>query len=382
MSGEMKPAEMTLLRTSSFFVKTIAQDLRTLPRAQRFQLVNIFWPQAGLTIGHFHADSYTSFLEYIGDELGELRHHQSRFATDNFDRIAELIQTLRQNSTKPLSGLISDLQSSFLNVDENAIKRSIELTVRLWLTLNVNSTAIAVGPILAHAGMLEWSTGQSLDTLIASQFGTSSREKSVLSHPTSKDLPTVGPDFTAANLVNICSIKLIWSNNLADHLRYDRKRRILTIYKHKICLINHMKASSGCPIPTSVLEEALDTINLLFPFGDQATKRLLAQERQLAFYGLGNCGRDRQEDLKGFRCWREQLAELDEVFNEPPQTWRQLVVDRRKLVDWAAFWITAMVLLLTLVSIPCSIIQTVYTVKSYNLALAQQTGRSAQGLAG
>ena len=134
MSGETKPAEMTLLRTSSFFVKTIAQDLQTLPRAQKFQLVNLFWPQAGLTIGHFHVDSYTNFFEYIGDELGELRHHQSRFATDNFDRIAELIQTLRQHSAKPLSRLISDLQSSFLNVDENAIKRSIELTVRLWLT--------------------------------------------------------------------------------------------------------------------------------------------------------------------------------------------------------------------------------------------------------
>jgi len=363
---------MTLLPTYSFFVNTIAKDLRTLPRAQKFEIVSIFWPQAGLKIEEFHEDSYTSFLEYIGGELSELHHHQSRFATDNFESIAQLMHTLRDSSAIPLSELILHLKSRFLNTDENDIRRSIELTIRLWLTLNVNSAAIAVGPILAHAGRLEWSTDQSLNALIASQFGTTKAEKSGLSYSISKYLPTVNPDLTASNLVNICGIKLNWSDNLADHLNYNRKCRMLTIYKHKICLINHLKKpSSGCPIPMSVLEEALDTINLLFPFGDQPTKRLLAKEQQLAFYGLGNCGRDRREDLKGYSCWREQLVELNEVFNESPQTWRQLIVDRRKLVDWAAFWITVMVLLLTLVSIPCSIIQAAYTVKSYNLALAQ-----------
>jgi hypothetical protein len=360
---------MTLSRTSSFFVKTIAQDLQNLPRVQKLELVCIFWPRASLNIESFHDESYSNFLEYIGNELNELRHHQSRFAVDNFESMIELMQILRDHSAKPLSRLILDVRSRFLNVDEASIRRSLELLVRLWLTLNVNSAAIAIGPIFAHARTLEWSMEQSLEDVIKSQFDTTANDISGLTLSTSKTLPTVSPGFTAANLVKICGIKLNWSDNLADHLNYNRKSCILAIYKHKVCLINHIKGpANSCPISVSVLEETLDTINLLFPFGDHATKRLLAQERQLAFYNLGNCGRDHREDLNGFRYWREQLEELDEAFNKPAQTLRQLFVDRRNLVDWAAFWITVMVLLLTLVSIPCNIIQTVYTVKSYNLA--------------
>jgi hypothetical protein len=360
---------MSLLRTPSFFVKTIARDIRTLPQHEKFELVKLFWPRADLTIESFHEESYASFLEYVGDELSELRHHQTRFATNNFESIVELIQMLQNCRGKHLSELLSELAPRFLNVDEHSVQRSIELTVRLWLNLNVNSAMIAVGPILAHSGTIDWSPNESLDDLIASQFA--GKEAKELSRPKTEHLRSMGLDFTAANLVNLCEIKLNWSDNLADHLVYNRKSRTLTIFKHKICLINHLKTTGDCPIPTAVLEEALDTTNLLFPFGDEATKRLLSQEGQLAFYGLGNCGRDRQDDLREFRFWREELADLFEVYNEPPRTFRQLVIDQRNLVDWAAFWITVMVLLLTMVSIPCSIIQTVYTIKSYNVALAQ-----------
>jgi hypothetical protein len=164
---------------------------------------------------------------------------------------------------------------------------------------------------------------------------------------------------------------LYWTDHLTDHLRLDPKRQVLMVYKHKICLLNHLKSRSGCPIPQRVLEEAIDTLNLLFPFGDPQTKQLLSKEKQREFYGLGGCGRERQLDLSRYGYWREELDDLVESFQRPPRTWRQLAIDQRDFKEWATFWIAVMVAILTFVSIPCNVIQATYSVKAYNAAVAR-----------
>jgi hypothetical protein len=153
-------------------------------------------------------------------------------------------------------------------------------------------------------------------------------------------------------------------------LRFDRKRRILTVYRHKICLINHAKGPQPAIIPLPILEETIDTFNLLFPFGDAASRALLEREKQ-PFYSLGNCDRNLKLNLSHYVQWGNKLAELCEGFNEPPRYWRQLVSDRRNVMDWATFWIAVLVLLLALVSIAIGIVAMVYTIKQYELALAQ-----------
>ena len=375
----MKNPTMPILRAPSFFTRTIAQDLKSLSPSDKLELIQIFWPQSDLRIEEFHEESYGSFLQFVGNEIAQLRHHELRFATGNFEGLAALIEHLRDAHSESLRDVISGVKSRFLNMDEDSIRRSIELSIRLWLTINVNSAAIAVGAVLAHASPLDWARNESLDDLVKAAFGDEEVERRPKFNSWPPELPHLGPGFTAANLVNICGVRLNWSDSLADHMSYNRKKRILTIYRHKVCLINHLKSNDHCPIPTAVLEEALATINLLFPFGDRATKRLLSQEGQLAFYGLGSYGRHRKEALGEFRFWRGQLLDLNEVYNESPQTWRQLVVDQRNKVEWAAFWITVMVGLLTLVSIPCNIIQTLFSIRQYNLALAQAATPS-QGL--
>jgi hypothetical protein len=59
------------------------------------------------------------------------------------------------------------------------------------------------------------------------------------------------------------------------------------------------------------------------------------------------------------------------AFDKTPRTWKQLAFDRRNKLEWAAFWVTVMVGTLTIISIPCNIIQATYSVKAYRLALAQ-----------
>jgi hypothetical protein len=73
------------------------------------------------------------------------------------------------------------------------------------------------------------------------------------------------------------------------------------------------------------------------------------------------CGRKRVLNLEQYEYWREDVEALFEIF------------------EWSAFWEMVMVAFLTLVSIPCSIFQAVYSIKSYRLALAQTNdhGRDA-----
>jgi hypothetical protein len=84
---------------------------------------------------------------------------------------------------------------------------------------------------------------------------------------------------------------------------------------------------------------------------------MLVKCGEQAFYDLGACGRERIQDLSEFEHWREHLEALAEVFHSPPRKWRQLTFDRRNKLEWSAFWVTVMVALLTIISIPCSIIQ-------------------------
>ena len=51
------------------------------------------------------------------------------------------------------------------------------------------------------------------------------------------------PSFTVAFMVEICDLCLEWTDCLADHLRLDRREKILRVYSHKNCLQNHLDAA-------------------------------------------------------------------------------------------------------------------------------------------
>jgi len=272
---------------------------------------------------------------------------------------------------KPLSELIEELSCIFLDVDEGAIQRSLELSVRVWLTVNVHSWALEVGPNVVLELPMTWEKVMSLDDLIRTRWG-----EKITSQKLKRRL-LVEDTFTAAHLVNICGMTLQWTDYLSDHLAIDARRKILTVYRHKMYLAHRLETTQEPNvIPRHVLEEALDTLILLFPFGDEKTRQLLSRHGELGFYRLGNCTRRRDLNIQQYQHWKEELEILVDTFNRPPRTWKQLATDRRNLTEWAAFWVTVMVGVLTLVSIPCSIIQASYSVKAYYVTLAQENGNA------
>src|SRR5207244_8887795 len=101
----------------------------------------------------------------------------------------------------------------------------------------------------------------------------------------------IDPAMTMSHLSGSRGLKVFWTSNLADHLAINWKSRVVSVYEHKICLWNHLNSKVEPIIPREILEEAIDTLNLLFPLNDSPTKDFLKQNGK-PFYGLGYCKRD------------------------------------------------------------------------------------------
>jgi hypothetical protein len=218
---------------------------------------------------------------------------------------------------------------------------------------------------------LTWRPGLSLDEVVQSRWVGIPVQN--IGSPDQID-----DKFTAAYLVNVCGMGIQWTQCLSGHLTPDPHRRAFTVYMHWIHLVGRVSSQETCPIPKDVLDEIYDTLQLLFPRGHPATEQLLARYGTAPLFRYGSHPRDRQLKLSHYKYFREELEILVNEFNRPPRTWKQLATDRRNLMNWASFWVTVMVAVLTLVSIPCNILQATYTVKSYHATLAQGDHQSRE----
>lgn len=352
-----------MANVQTVFSKPILHGGLNLNAHQRFQLAQAFWHGLKLTEKTFNAEDYTEFFNFINSELDLIKHHGSKFAAGTFGSMTGIIKAIQKSPELSREKLVDVISHEFLNVDRKALRRSIELALRLWLTLNVRSTTIIVGPLDPRTTRVEWDQDISITQLIASQFARS------------KLSPDIGRDrldqsFTAAHLVYSSGIKIRWSSNLADHLQLDNRSRILSVYQHKICLINHLESSLSI-YPKDVLEEALDTINLLFPMGNDSTRELLLKEKRPEMYSVGLYGRPCVLDLSDYNYWKNELMELWDAYNEPPRNWRQLLLNRRNKLQWVTFWIAIIIFGLTLIGLGLAAVTTAYAIMQYNLALAQ-----------
>lgn len=182
-----------------------------------------------------------------------------------------------------------------------------------------------------------------------------------------------------------------WTSNLADHLKIDAEAKILMVYEHKICLLNHFECSgkngtsyaTQCPpmLPPNVVGEALDTLNLLFPFGDEATKALLeAHGKSATVYGLGTCGRQKQLEISGYVYWRKEIEEIAAILSQPPRGKAQFLLDRdgtNSREVWT-FWTAIAFGALAVIGVATGVYSAMYARKAfdvdmlqYQLALAQ-----------
>ncbi|KAH8889239.1 hypothetical protein GQ53DRAFT_723424 [Thozetella sp. PMI_491] len=339
------------------------QDLKASGGGYAF--VSAIWPSLPPEDFTAMQKQYSQLIQHFDHEMETVRGNSDFFAIHGQTNTLELMQKL--NSTDQLTRAQALDQARGVCPGEKAVEkllRSIDLAVRLWLTIDVSSLD------LRRQGLVIWTSEATLDGAIESYF--TNMENSSLPRKRQFTADDIPPTLTAELLVNNYGYTVSWTSNLADHLSIDWKHKIITIYEHKICLYNHLRFQDNCGISHSVLEDALDTLNLLFPFQDDATKRFLVKHKK-PFYGLGFCGRPRKLDLSEYQHWQGRVSDLVYLASGPPVGLQQLRLDkdRRNLLSFATFWIATGVGVLTLVSIAFGIAATVYGVMQYNLALKQ-----------
>jgi hypothetical protein len=214
--------------------------------------------------------------------------------------------------------------------------------------------------------------------------------------------------FTAANMNRLSGIDIEWTPCLADHLRFDKRRRLLRVYPFKqilidhlgmwgsksergdysssrfatpltICLNNPTKSRSRTVLPLSVLKETLLSLNLLFPHWDTLTDNFMLQHDQ-TFHRDGPFDDPRPLNLSDFDHWRNRLLELHQIFHSPPVGWTQIWADRRNPLQWYTFWIAIVILILTIIfgiiSSVTGIFQTYLSYESVRLSRLQLAATS------
>ncbi|KAJ4007663.1 hypothetical protein NW752_010331 [Fusarium irregulare] len=324
-------------------------------------LLTAIWPEVSINASIVQKH-YSTLLRYFEHELQTLHQNSDSFALSTSEDICKIIQLVQAIQTTTRQQIVQAVGHAFPGqlYNEDKLQRSVDFSIRLWSMMNLGSSESG------HQSLIPWRDEQTIQDVVYAHFKTTQgvNRRQFNSR--------INPYLTAENLATNYGYAINWTHNLANHLTIDWKYKEITIYEHKIHLCNHLRFPESAMIPEDIAGEAIDTLNLLFPFQDNTTKRFLDKEKKL-FYGLGFCNRPRKLELDDYSFWRDKIEDLDYILRQPAVGLHQLKLDRggNNMLQISAFWITTVLGLVTFVSIAFAVGATVYGVKQYNISLKQ-----------
>lgn len=350
------PLIMTALADRLLFQQAVLQTLESFSREEKIELLGYFWPAAD----HSSPDGdYEAFFQHISDTLSELRPYADSFAFTTFGQLFDVVKALREHEKTARDELAGKLQSKIFTLHSiGQIIKSMELAVRLWLGLNVRFSSGFIGVAHARRGYLNWKADESLSAMAESHFN-----KTANTAHTGAELE----ELTAAKLKRVCLFHIEWTDCLNDHLKLTGRRgnRSLYLYQQKKCLDNHEK--SGSPIPGAVLDEAIRSLEILLPYGDSETTKLLADTGKRSLRVPVSPPKEQSLYIDDFVYWKPQLLRLLELLRGTPETLLQRLFDTRDIGQWAGLWVGIFgILVLTLLF---GVLSTIYAIKQYYLAI-------------
>lgn len=333
-------------------------------------ILHRIWPRLNLTESSIQTESYKVFTAHFHEQFQLIENEPSIFAAQTPKETIDLLPKLRQDwRSKTKQEVVEELKPQFPNASEDAIISSLDLAVGVWLTLAMKSLPTSLENMEEPSAVVDWKTDTTIENCLTKQF-----QKAETPVREGKLKYTRKLRLTVANLTRLADVNIDWTNNLADHLEFDRSTRTLKIYQHKLCLFNHLNhAKKELPfIPLALIEETIDTLNFLFPIGDTPTTNLLVNHNQV-FNSLGTCGR-LVSDHTRYAYWGERLQELADILTEPPESLKHFRSGRATIMDSINLWnflIAAFVLILTTLNIVFGTFAAVYGYKQYRIAQIQ-----------
>lgn len=201
------------------------------------EISTVFFGSGALSLVSNQSESY---FAYCGREIARISIGQRRSPTQDSERTSQLqskiVQTWKTicaRRTEPKRGIVHHLRSQFHDENDTSISDYVDLTIRLWLMLNVRSTNTLVR--VPPKRSICWDMGASLEDVIKTQFTM----PGLAVHASRR---RIDPAFTAVNMVRLCGLRLRWTDSLEDHLRLDRRSKELHIFGYKWFLNAHLQA--------------------------------------------------------------------------------------------------------------------------------------------
>jgi hypothetical protein len=325
---------------------------------QDAQLCNQIWP-AFQEIYPLHCNQYTQLAIFVKEQTARLRTLHSQIPEE---KITDTLKCLYIQCGKSREDVMEVLGRT-LNLDGQAsddqglLMRTLEIAASLYLMLDVyggenlgvpNSTAVL------------WKPDTSMNDIFKTHFTPET------DNITNCLEGVIDEKLTVRNLVVNYGFEIDWVNNLNDHLRFDSRTKVLSIYQHKIWLLANVNPKILCAIPCRAIGECLDTLNLLFPHYEPSTGPFL-KDRGRNFNLLGNYGRKVPRDLKNYPRWGKQIFELLKILKGPQVGFRQLLPrpDHSNLIDSVNFWIAVLVATLTVISFVFGLVAVIYAKLAY-----------------
>jgi len=186
--------------------------------------------------------AYDSYFQYYDREINRLLLGLpvpfcaiSGLAAKSHSDIAVICQVLAKDITIPRRVALERLRSIFPRDDHLSINRSIDLTIRLWLMLNVSDNDPRL--MTPFKTSIQWDESSSLSSMIMKQFSRSSE--------LAQGQHRLNVGFTAAYMVRVCGLDLRWTESLEDHLKLELQGKTLWIFPFKDFLNCHLKNRVG-----------------------------------------------------------------------------------------------------------------------------------------
>ncbi|KAK4208661.1 hypothetical protein QBC37DRAFT_353187, partial [Rhypophila decipiens] len=287
------------------------------------------------------------YFKYYAKQCDILALHDSgRFTSvkthHDILRIAELLKGLVRRER--VSCRFLDTRSPTAP-DSEQDGRSIDLAGRLLLMVELGSFDHAP-PLISPPTGCHWNEGT-----IKEHIDRCFPVNPALGHEGAK----LGTIFNAPNIERIAGIEILWTDNLADHLRLTNNDKQVAVFHHASFLLRQQSDESL--YSQEFLDETLQTLKLLFPKWDPATRPWYAQKvasrtsRDLdpKLIQVGHLN-THERQIENFKYWHDRIVMLKQAFDESePSSLSQWWIDRRKRVQWFTFWVAILVLILTCV---------------------------------
>jgi hypothetical protein len=187
--------------------------------------------------------AFEAYFSYYDSEIKMLQVGSSRLSRQSTNLAAKthgdilfIARTLQQSEAKTRPAVRHSLQTRFQDTTDIALNRSIDLIIRLWLSINVREkTFRGLSP---QTQPLEWNDASTLRDFLWGLFPRANWDIKAREG-------RLHPYFTVANMIKICGLRLDWTDSLEDHLRLDRRGKILRIFRYKCFLAAHLARTGG-----------------------------------------------------------------------------------------------------------------------------------------